>query len=98
MTNKVAHGARSIGGYDTLSGRRCRFCRVKKIPLRKRPEVKTVTTDLSSAMMLTVHTALPAASLINDRFHVQQLISEAIDWLRIRHRWKVLNAEHKAIK
>lgn len=49
-------------------------------------------------MMLTVHTALPAASLINDRFHVQQLISEAIDRLRIRHRWEVLYAEHNKRK
>ena len=71
---------------------------LKKIPLRKRLEVKTVTTDLSSAMMLTVRTAFPGASLINDRFHVQQLICEAVDQLRIRHRWEVLDAENKAIR
>lgn len=70
----------------------------RKIPLRKRLEVKTVTTDLSSAMMLTVRTAFPGASLINDRFHVQQLLSEAVDQLRIRHRWEVLDAENKSIR
>lgn len=77
---------------DTVSGV------LRKIPLRERCKVKTVTTDLSSAMMLTVRTAFPGASLINDRFHVQQLISEAVDQLRIRHRWEVLDAENKAIK
>ena len=41
----------------------------------KRLSVKTVTTDLSSAMMLTVRKVFPAAKLINDRFHVQQLMS-----------------------
>lgn len=71
---------------------------LKKIPIKKRILVKTVTTDLSSAMMLTVRNAFPAASLVNDRFHVQQLISEAVDQLRIRHRWEVLDAENKAIK
>ena len=71
---------------------------LKKIPLRKRLRVRTVTTDLSSAMMLTVRSAFPGASLINDRFHVQQLISEAVDQLRIRHRWEVLDAENKAIR
>lgn len=77
---------------DTVSGV------LRKIPLCERRKVKTVTTDLSSAMMLTVRTAFPGASLINDRFHVQQLISEAVDQLRIRHRWEVLEAENKAIK
>lgn len=51
-----------------------------------------------SAMMLTVRTVFPGASLINDRFHVQQLLSEAVDQLRIRHRWEVLDAENKPIR
>lgn len=99
LTNKAAHGgngalAAMIRGVatDTVSGV------LRKIPLRERCKVKTVTTDLSSAMMLTVRTAFPGASQINDRFHVQQLISEAVDQLRIRHRWEVLDAENKAIK
>lgn len=99
MTNKAAHGGKGalaamIRGVasDTVSAI------LKKIPIKKRILVKTVTTDLSSAMMLTVRNAFPAASLVNDRFHVQQLISEAVDQLRIRHRWEVLDAENKAIK
>ncbi len=49
-------------------------------------------------MMLTVRTVFPGACLINDRFHVQQLISEAVDQLSIHHRWEVLEAENKAIR
>lgn len=99
LTNKAAHGrkgalAAMIRGVATDAVSAV----LKKIPLRNRLKVKTVTTDLSSAMMLTVRTAFPAASLINDRFHVQQLISEAVDQLRIRHRWEVLDAENKAIR
>ena len=71
---------------------------LRKIPLRKRLEVTDVTTDLSSAMMLTVRTSFPRARLVNDRFHVQQLISEAVDQLRLRYRWEVLDAENKAIR
>ena len=99
LTNKAAHGGKGalaamIRGVatDTVAAV------LRKIPLRQRLKVRTVTTDLSSAMMLTVRTAFPGASLINDRFHVQQLISEAVDQLRIRHRWEVLDAENKAIK
>lgn len=71
---------------------------LRKVPITQRLVVKTVTTDLSSAMMLTVRKVFPGAKLINDRFHVQQLISEAIDQLRIRHCREVLDAENKAIK
>ena len=99
LTNKAAHGGKGalaamIRGVATDAVSAV----LKKIPLRKRLEVKTVTTDLSSAMMLTVRTVFPAASLVNDRFHVQQLLTEAVDQLRIRHRWEVLEAENKAIK
>ena len=99
LTNKAAHGGKGavaamIRGVatDVVSAV------LKKIPLSKRLKVKTVTTDLSSAMMLTVRKTFPGASLINDRFHVQQLISEAVDQLRIHHRWEVLEAENKAIR
>ena len=99
LTNKDAHGGKGalaamVRGVatDTVSAV------LKKVPLKKRLEVKTVTTDLSSAMMLTVRTAFPGAKLINDRFHVQQLISEAVDQLRIRYRWEVLETENKAIR
>ena len=99
LTNKAAHGGKGslaamIRGVATDTV----VAVLKKIPLRKRLRVRTVTTDLSSAMMLTVRSAFPGASLINDRFHVQQLISEAVDQLRISHRWKVLDAENKAIR
>ena len=99
LTNKAAHGGKGtvaamIRGVatDVVSSL------LKKMPLSKRLKVKTVTTDLSSAMMLTVRKTFPGATLINDRFHVQQLISEAVDQLRIRHRWEVLEAENKAIR
>lgn len=99
LTNKEKHGGKGalaamIRGVATDT-----VCDIlKKIPLCKRKGVKTVTTDLSSAMMLTVRTAFPSATLINDRFHVQQLIAEAIDQQRVRHRWEVLEAENKAIR
>ena len=69
-----------------------------KLPQKALLSVRTVTTDLSSAMMLTVRKVFPAAKLINDRFHVQQLMSEAVDHLRIHYRWEVLEAENRAIK
>lgn len=99
LTNKAAKGRKGtlvamVRGVatDTVSGI------LRKLPHKERLSVKTVTTDLSSAMMLTVRKVFPAAKLTNDRFHVQQLMSEAVDQLRIHYRWEVLDAENKAIK
>lgn len=99
LTNKAAHGCKGalaamVHGVasDTVSAI------LKKVPRGSRRRVKTVTTDLSSAMMLTVRTVFPQAKLINDRFHVQQLMTEAIDQMRIALRWEVLARENEAIR
>ena len=99
LTNKAAHGGKGtlaamIRGVssDTVVEA------LREVPYEIRRGVRTVTTDLSSAMMLTVRRAFPKAMLINDRFHVQQLVSEAIDQMRIGLRWEVLAEENKAIK
>ena len=99
LTNKAAHG-----GKGALAAMVCGVASdtvseiLKKVPREIRRRVKTVTTDLSSAMMLTVRTVFPKAMLINDRFHVQQLVTDAIDQMRIGFRWQVLAEENKAIK
>ena len=99
LTNKAGHGGRGalaamVRGVasDVVSEI------LRKVPRELRRKVETVTTDLSSAMMLTVRAVFPKAMLINDRFHVQQLMTEAIDQMRIAFRWVVLEEENKAIK
>ena len=99
LTNKAAHGGRGalaamVRGVasDVVSEI------LRKVPRELRRKVETVTTDLSSAMMLTVRAVFPKAMLINDRFHVQQLMTEAVDQMRIAFRWVVLEEENKAIK
>lgn len=99
LTNKAAHGGKGalaamVRGVasDTVTEV------IRKIPFDLRSVVETITTDLSSAMMLTAKRVFPKATLINDRFHVQKLVTEAIDQMRVRYRWEVLEAENEAIK
>lgn len=99
LTNKAAKGRKGalvamIRGVS--SDHVCEILRM--LPAEVRRKVRTITTDLSSAMMLTAKTVFPGAMLISDRFHVQQLMSEAVDQLRIKFRWEVLDAENKAIR
>ena len=91
LTNKAARGkkgalAAMVRGVasDTVSAI------LRLVPVDVRGKVKTVTTDLSSAMMLTAKRVFPNAMTVNDRFHVQQLMAEAIDHMRIDFRLEVL--------
>ena len=43
---------------------------IEKISLHKRLQVKEITLDLSSSMMLIARTVFPKARITNDRFPV----------------------------
>lgn len=99
LTNKAAHGGKGVlaamirgVASDTV------VAVLRRVPYEIRQKVRTVTTDLSSAMMMTARAAFPKAMLVNDRFHVQRLVSEAIDQMRIGLRWEILAEENKAIR
>ena len=99
LTNKAAHGGKGALAamvHGVASDKVSAI--LKMVPVEQRRKVETVTTDLSSAMMLTARSVFPKAQLVNDRFHVQQLMSEAVDQMRIVLRWEVLDAENKAIR
>ena len=95
VTNKDAHGGKGTL-VAMISGTKASDIIAvlkKEIPESKRKKVKEITCDLSSAMMEAAHTSFPKAYVVNDRFHVQQLFTEAMDEIRIdiRHivrRWE----------
>lgn len=67
---------------------------LKQIPLKERNQVKEVTLDLARNMELIAANSFPMASLVSDRFHVQQLPTEALQEMRIKHRWKAIEMEN----
>jgi len=68
---------------------------LQKIPLELRKTVEEVTLDMSSSMNLISIAAFPNATLVTDRFHVQKLISEAVQEIRIDNRRKVIKEENE---
>lgn len=56
----------------------------------KRNAVREVTLDLSDSMRKIVRTAFPKASRVIDRFHIQKLACDAVQELRIKHRWDAI--------
>ena len=61
-------------------------------------KVKEVTLDMANNMDWIVRTVFPNASRVSDRFHVQQLVTEALQEIRIKERWKAIDEENNTIK
>lgn len=99
VTNKAAHGkkkalvmiAEGIKSTDIIKV-------LEKIPEEMRMTVKEVTLDMSNAMEAIIASAFRKATIVTDRFHVQQLISEAVQETRICLKREALNEENEAIK
>lgn len=70
---------------------------LKKIPIGIREKVLEVTLDMSNAMDASIKGSFPKVTIVTDRFHVQQLVSEAVQEIRIFLRKKAIKEESRAI-
>ena len=68
-----------------------------KVPYEKLVNIKEVTLDLANSMDWTVRQIAPNGLHTYDRFHVQQIVSEAVQSLRVRLRWEAIEDENEAI-
>ena len=71
---------------------------IKKIPIGKRKKVKEITLDMAGNMEQIAKQCFPSATRVTDRFHVQKLASEALQEIRIKHRWEAIDTENEAIE
>jgi hypothetical protein len=53
---------------------------------------------MAGNMGLIVKKSFPNATLVIDRFHVQKLALDALQEIRIKHRWEALDIENDAIE
>jgi transposase len=70
---------------------------LQRISKRLRQRVLEVTLDMAAGMHLIVKRCFPYAQRVVDRFHVQQLASEAVQEIRIKHRWLAIDEENEQI-
>jgi transposase len=99
LTNKAAHGKKGalvamIKGTESEKV----ISVLNRIPVSKRNRVKEITLDMAGSMGKIVRRSFPKAIHVTDRFHVQKLVYEAVQDLRIDHRWKALELENLEIK
>jgi len=69
---------------------------IERIPQEKLDLVEEVTLDLSDSMRKIVRRCFPKAIRVIDRFHVQKLAYDALQEMRIEHRWDAINEETDA--
>jgi len=71
---------------------------LRKTPSSQRNKVKEITLDMAPTMEKIARHSFPKANQVTDRFHVQQLASEAVQELRIKHRWAAIDQENKEME
>lgn len=71
---------------------------IEEIPASRRREVLEVTLDMAPSMRRIVINCFPKAQRVIDRFHVQKLAIDALQEMRIAHRWDAINEETEAME
>ena len=99
VTNKAAHGGKGtivaiVSGTESETVIEA----LERIPAELRNKVKEVTLDMSDSMRRIVRSCFPKTSRVIDRFHVQKLAYDAIQEMRIAHRWDAINEETDAME
>lgn len=100
ITNKARKGRKGtiVGMFKgTLSSDIIKLI-LEHYPAEQRKIVREVTLDMAGNMNLIVKKCFPKAMRVIDRFHVQKLAWEAVQDIRIKHRWETLDAENKVYK
>ena len=69
---------------------------LERIPEEVRNQVEEVTLDMADSMRKIVRSCFPKAIRVIDRFHVQKLALDALQEMRIAHRWDAINEETNA--
>lgn len=70
---------------------------LRKIPLAVRCGVKEITLDMAGSMEAIARNIFSDAKLVTDRFHSQQVVSEAVQEIRIDYRKQAIKEENEKI-
>ena len=94
VTNKDGHGGKGtlvaiIEGVKAVEVSSI----LRKLPRQARHRMLEITLDMSSTMHAIARECFPNAEQVIDRFHVQKLACDALQELRIEHRWEAINEE-----
>ena len=98
VTNKAAKGKKGVlvAIVEGTASEKI-IAALEKIPEDKRNQVEEVTLDMADSMHKIVRRCFPNARRVTDRFHVQKLAYDALQEMRIAHRWDAVNISTSSI-
>ena len=99
ITNKAKHGKKGalaalINGTNNEVISRA----LAKVPVATRMKVEEITMDFANNMDWICRTNFMNATLTGDRFHIQQIVSEGLQEMRIELRRQAMDEENEMIK
>jgi len=98
VTNKGARGKKGVLVAIVKGTKASAVSEVlMKIPMAIRVKVLEVTLDMSHAMDWIVRECFPNSKKVTDRFHARQLVSDALQEMRVKERWKAIDEENELI-
>lgn len=99
LTNKIAKGGKGAI-VAVVAGTQAETVIevLRKIPEGQRKKVTEITLDMAGSMQQIAKQCFSKATRVTDRFHVQRLAIEALQDIRIKHRWEAIDAENEAIE
>ena len=98
VTNRDRHGReRSLVAIVAGTKAETVIEALEHIPEELLESVEEVTLDLSDSMRKIVRRCFPKAVRVIDRFHVQKLACDAVQEIRIKHRWEAIKETSEAI-
>ena len=97
VTNKAAKGRKgAIVAIVSGTASETVIEALKRIPEQVRTQVTEITLDMADSMHKIVRHCFPNAIRVIDRFHVQKLAYDALQEMRIAHRWDAIHEETEA--
>ena len=98
LTNKAGKGKKGsiVGIFSGTKSERIISLIQKHFSKKQRDHVKEISLDLAASMNLIADRCFRKAKRVADRFHVQRLVSDAIQEIRIKHRWDAIDQDNIA--
>lgn len=73
------------------------FFKLSPLSLQVRKRVQEITLDMAANMNLIVKRCFPFELRVIDRFHIQQLATDAVQEVRIKYRWQAIDEENEQL-
>lgn len=98
ITNKEKHGRKgALAALIEGTKNEVISKALEKVPIGIRMNVTEMTLDFANTMDWICRTNFPNAKMVGDRFHIQQIVSEGLQEIRIELRRKAIDEENTLI-